>query len=290
MHTNTEPPRVSHGLTGRTVIAGSCRLTEASYPPGQRVPRHEHALPSWTFVVSGLVEETFSSDSFICRPGNVLMKPATADHTNRYGPACTRCLLIEVSANSEIDSDVNRNLFSSPRVFDGGLISNLAGRIYQDFNGTDRITAFSLESLLIELRLVSARHTDLRRSSSNRKWLNRIRDHLETDFRAPPSLSELACIHNLHPVYICQEFAAAFGMSIGEFVRRVRFEWAREAVGVGFASLSDVALAAGYSDQSHLCRDFQRRVGVSPRHFRRAAALRGRPIFDKIDAELHATR
>lgn len=55
--------RVSHGRAGRAITVGNYRLTEACYAPGQHVERHQHAFPSWTFVLSGSFEEKFFARS-----------------------------------------------------------------------------------------------------------------------------------------------------------------------------------------------------------------------------------
>ncbi len=270
--------KVSHGLAGRTGTIGRWKLTEARYAPGQRLARHEHALPSWTFATSGDIEEEFSKASFIYGVGAVVTKPATADHTNRYGPRPASCLLLEIAPDAEVDAELTDNLFVVPRLFRGGIVPRLLNRIHTEWAQSDTIAGFSLECLLLELRLASVRNAELSRTPSSRRWLNGIRDHLEAEFRSPPSLSELARLHNLHPAYICQEFRSTFGVRIGDFVRNVRFEWAREAVASGIGSLTDVALAAGFSDQSHLSRDFRRRLGVSPRRFRHERQQRLKPL------------
>jgi AraC-like DNA-binding protein len=259
--------KVSHGLAGPTLSICGWRLTEATYAPGQHVSRHEHALSSWTLVISGCVEETFTSDSFIYRAGSVLTKPAVADHANRYGAETARCFLIELPHDEDSIGRIRDTLFSIPRLFSGGLVPDLSRRIYHEFHRRDRAAAFALECLLLELRLASGRESSPRRISS-RQWLNDIRDHLEAEFRNPPSLGELGRMHNLHPAYICQQFRMEFGQRLGDFVRDIRFAWAREAVASGSSSLSDIAFAAGFSDQAHLSRDFQRRLGISPRCFR----------------------
>ena len=259
--------KVSHGFAGRSLVIGQWRLTDASYAPGQRVARHEHALPSWTFVTSGTIEENFSTESFIYGAGAVLTKPAAADHSNLYGSQPTRCVLIELSPGDDFNSAMHQKLFAKPFLFAGGLVPSLAARICRERARSDKISHFSIESLLLELQLASARNFSLP-PSCGRKWLSRVREQLEAEFRSPPSLSDLSRIHNLHPVYICQEFRSTFGMGIGDFVREVRFDWARAAIAAGSASLSDIALAAGFSDQSHMSRDFKRRLGVSPRRCR----------------------
>ena len=51
-------------------------------------------------------------------------------------------------------------------------------------------------------------------------------------------------------------------------VRRV--ERAQELIRAGEMSLSEVALCAGFSDQSHLTRVFSQQMGVSPGAWRRS--------------------
>ncbi|MFL5552785.1 MAG: helix-turn-helix transcriptional regulator [Gemmatimonadaceae bacterium] len=125
-----------------------------------------------------------------------------------------------------------------------------------------------LEALLVELTTATARVANSAHPVSRKRWLNSVRDQLEENFRCPPSLSELAASHRVHPVYLCQEFRAAFGVNVGEFVRAVRFEWARAYLVSSDRSIADVALAAGFSDQAHFSRDFRRRTGMSPRRYR----------------------
>jgi AraC family transcriptional regulator len=262
-------PRVSHGQSNRVSTVGDFRLTEARYAPGQKVERHEHARSSWTFVLTGSLEETFTRETHTCVAGSVLTKPATADHSNRYGPAGAHCLIIEMLRAEEAPPEVA--LFAAPKIFVSGVVPRIARTIHREFNMTDRLSIFALESLLIELSLASCRLVRSDRRVSPKKWLNLVRDQLEAEFRSPPSLSQLAAAHNLHPVYVCHEFRAAFGVSIGAYSRSLRFEWALECLRRGTESISSIALAAGFSDQAHFSRDFKARTGTSPGRYKSEA-------------------
>ena len=260
--------RVSHGQARRRVSAGPYSLTEAYYSADQIIGRHEHAFPSWTLVLNGSFQEKFSREELICFPGSVLIKPATADHSNRYGATGAHCLLIEAREEDMLTRvRGSAAMFAVPRTYDGGLIPSLAKRIYREFSSADALSGFALSALVIELSGVSARHTE---PSAKKQWLNDVRDQLEAEFRSPPSLSELAHRRDVHPVYLCQAFRREFGISVGEFVRQVRFEWARDALRLHAASICDIALEAGFSDQAHFTREFTKRTGQSPARFRRS--------------------
>jgi AraC family transcriptional regulator len=258
------PLLVSHGRSGQPLTVGPYRLTEARYAPDQRLPRHEHAFPSWTLLLAGSFEEVFAQETLIGTAGSVLTKPSTADHSNRYGPVGAHCLLIEARGLPATVSDV----FAVPRIFSAGVVPSVAQRIHRELQREDALRGFMLEGLLIELNTASTRGLSPAHRASRRGWLNSVRDQLEQNFRCPPSLSELAANHDVHPVYLCQEFRAAFGVNVGDFVRTVRFEWARACLAAGDRSIVDIALAAGFSDQAHFSRDFKRRMGVSPRRYR----------------------
>lgn len=258
-------PRVSHGRASRAITIGPYTITDAVYAPHQSVGRHEHQWPSWTLVLEGGFEERFSRTTVIGLPGIVLTKPATADHSNVYGADGARCLLIETQ-----DGDGDR--FGAPMLHAAGVLPTLARRIRAELGDARcRIAQFALEGHLIELGIATVRAQHVKPVPGRTAWLNDVREQLEAEFRTPPSLTDLARSRGVHRAYLCQAFGAAFGMSVGEFVRRVRFEWARDALRVGSASIADIALAAGFSDQAHFSRDFKKRAGVSPRRFRTAA-------------------
>lgn len=262
-------PRISHGKSSLPLSVGRYRLTEAHYSADQSVGRHEHAFPSWTLLLSGSFEETFSGSALVCLPGMVLSKPSSADHSNRYGSAGAHCLLIECREVGPPASQLTPDLFLTPRSFRDGVFPTIAGNIYREFIGRDRRNTLSLEGLLVELATATARRLKPYRASS-KVWLNHVRDRLETEFRSPPSLTELAADHDVHPAYLCQQFRAVFGFSVGEFTRQTRFEWARACLKMSDSPLSEIACVAGYSDQSHFSRDFMRREATSPRRFRLA--------------------
>jgi AraC-like DNA-binding protein len=66
-------------------------------------------------------------------------------------------------------------------------------------------------------------------------------------------------------------FERAVGLTPKVYCRVLRFQRALRRVSAETASWLDVALAAGYSDQSHFNREFRAFVGVTPSEYRQAA-------------------
>ena len=90
---------------------------------------------------------------------------------------------------------------------------------------------------------------------------------LEADAAADHGLAALAALAGVGATYLERLFVRDTGMSVGQYVlsRRVRHAAGRIAAG---DPLPEVALAAGFCDQSHLTRQFKQRMGVTPGAYR----------------------
>ena len=78
----------------------------------------------------------------------------------------------------------------------------------------------------------------------------------------------------VHPVTLARGFRKAYGCSVGAYLRWLRVARAARRLAETEAPLAEVALAAGFADQSHFSNVFRRETGLSPSQFRRA--VRGR--------------
>lgn len=74
-----------------------------------------------------------------------------------------------------------------------------------------------------------------------------------------------------HPSHVAREFHRHEGVTVGEFARRCRLELAARALREGERSIGQVALDAGFCDQSHFTNAFRRVFGVTPRRYLRSA-------------------
>jgi len=97
-----------------------------------------------------------------------------------------------------------------------------------------------------------------------------IEDHLD----AGPSLEQMAVVARLSVFHFARQFKVATGLSPHQYVILRRVERARQLLQAGTdLSLAEVALHAGFSDQSVFCLHFKRIVGVTPRQFRMSARI-----------------
>jgi AraC-like DNA-binding protein len=98
--------------------------------------------------------------------------------------------------------------------------------------------------------------------------LHRVREHVETHLSENMDLAVLASIAGLSVFHFARAFKRSAGVTPHLYLLQKRVELAREMLGRTDLSLSEIALAAGFFDQSHLARHFRQAVGMTPREFR----------------------
>ena len=81
--------------------------------------------------------------------------------------------------------------------------------------------------------------------------------------------ADLARDAGVHPAYLARAFARKFGISISMFLRTRRIEWSMDRLRDTEDPVAEIAVAAGFFDQSHFTRCFKRMVGTTPARFRR---------------------
>ncbi len=119
----------------------------------------------------------------------------------------------------------------------------------------------------------AARERELRLTGTLPRWLADARSYLH-DPGQVGSLSELATAVGVHPVTLARGFRKAYGCSVGAYLRWLRVARAAHELTETDAPLAEIALAAGFADQSHFSNVFRREMGLSPSAFRRAVRAR----------------
>jgi len=107
-----------------------------------------------------------------------------------------------------------------------------------------------------------------------RRRLARVLDFVRDNIASDLSLAELAKIAGVSPSHFKTLFKQSVGMPVHRYVIRRRVEYAAELLQGGDAPLADVALQAGFANQSHMARCMRRTLGVTPAQARPLPASR----------------
>lgn len=99
-------------------------------------------------------------------------------------------------------------------------------------------------------------------------WLLQVREMIREELDARVTLAGLCRSVGRHPVHLSREFHRHFSCTISEYLRRVRIAKAQSLLALRDLEVAKIALACGFSDQSHFTNEFRRITGLPPRRCR----------------------
>ena len=96
-----------------------------------------------------------------------------------------------------------------------------------------------------------------------------IRFHLDQ----PLHLSQIAAALSVHPSYLSSAFKKALGMTLTAYINKLRIEEAKYLLDQADVSVTQVALAIGYTDSNYFSKVFTKLEHVTPHDYRKRNRL-----------------
>lgn len=255
------------GEYDRSVEISGFRLTETVRASAHTLPWHSHEHTNIAFVVSGCFIESIGNQPQECGPCGVIIRPAGEAHFNQYSVE-TKCLIIEVRRRRlEMFRQISDALNSAYYLRDEAL-SALALRMYKEFRLMDSASSLAIEALILEILAHLTRQNATTLPSTEPRWLPEARDLIHENFSEQISLSDIAEMVGVHPAHLARMFRKHYQCTVGDYVRQLRLDHAVEELSDPEKSLVEIALAAGFYDQSHFTHVFKLSLGITPAEFR----------------------
>jgi AraC-like DNA-binding protein len=98
--------------------------------------------------------------------------------------------------------------------------------------------------------------------------LRRVREYIASHLQENISIRALADYVGLSIYHFARAFKQSEGMSPHRYLLQCRVRHTQELLADTDLPLSEIALASGFSDQSHFARQFRQHVGVTPSSYR----------------------
>jgi AraC family transcriptional regulator len=255
------------GITARRTITGFS-LKEFSQAPNCRLPWHEHEHASICFVVSGFYAERARGRDQECASHSMVFKPAAEPHADVFGRSGGRCLLIEILPGRREFIEQFSKVTAKPSVTRSLRLTALGQRLHSEFFEMDAVSPLALEGLILEVLADASRAVANESGPVEPRWLRHARELLHDRLGEPLTLSAVASLVGIHPSHLARTFRRRYGCTIGEYVRRLRIERASHDLVTSNAPLSEIGVRAGFFDQSHFSKVFQRQTGLTPAAYR----------------------
>lgn len=266
-------PGAFYGEVLKTAEAPGLKLAEVRYHSGLKTPKHCHERALLVISLQGRSTQVYGNEPNTCKPWTVAFHPPGEIHWDHFYAPGVRDLNIEIEPDRLAIFQAYCSLVS--RAFASHSFSPrwLATRIYREFFAFDDLSPLAIEGLVAEL-LVELSRDQLRDTADAPAWLKKARDMVRVRFRERLTLGDLSSSVDVHPVHLAREFRRFFHRTIGQEMRRLRIEFACHELAHGNRPLNEIALLAGFSDQSHFGRTFKNITGMTPLEFQRVPGTR----------------
>ena len=267
--TNTQSP-ITLGEQLKKIEAGGFILTETLHLASLVLPHHDHECANINFTMRGSFREIIGSRPHECGPSSLLVKPAGKAHANVYGSTGAHSLIIEVTPRKLEMIRPFSKLFERSDHIQNRVLAGLATRIYQEMQMVDSASPLMIEGLILEL-LAQATQDNLKSCAMPPpQWLAKARELIHEQFAETLSLSSIAAAVGINSAHLARMFRQYYRCTVGEYVRRRRIDYAIREVFYSDKPLSQIAIDAGFYDQSQLTRTFKLHVRMTPAQFRLA--------------------
>jgi len=237
--------------------------------PGKDVDWHCHENPHLTFILRGHVIEGTRKQVYHCSPGELLFHSRFEPHYNSKLAGSATCLHIDFDQQYLDDFSPQRNnkLEGVVSIRNSGIKFSCY-KLIRETMISDDFSAASIQGLSWQVlgQLISSEQAG---RTLRPRWVNRLEEMLQEEYSEKLSLDELSGKLNIHPVHLSRSFSRYFQCTLGEYVRNIRVERSLALMSRRNISLTEIATACGFADQSHFTRSFKQKMGVTPSTYRK---------------------
>lgn len=272
MRTRTRPPVL---IGARRQVRGGA-VYDIEYGPDLVQSAHAHDHATVSLILRGGLREEVARRTEEGGAGTLIIKPAGTRHADRYSASGARLVTVRLpdgamAAAAEHDCGIGpwrwrRGGSAVPALL--RILLLLREGTAQCTQRKPSATDARLDEAFTTLLAALADDRDPAAAGPPPQWLEEAREELEHRRDEADRVRAAARAVGYHPVYLARRFRRHFGCSPTEHLGRLRLTEAAWLVADSERDLAGVAYAAGYADQSHMCRDFDRRLGISPAAFR----------------------
>jgi AraC family transcriptional regulator len=251
------------GAAATKAEVGPFEIQLLTFVPNHRIPAFDIERGYVVVVLQGSVAKGFGRLRWTLARDSLAMMPAGAAHTSDFGPAPTKVLAVR---SRDVEADAFGELLRRLRHVRASASTAIAWRIASELHAGDESWPLAAEGLVLQLLSTAGRAEP--RPVRRGCWILDARELLHERAPVALTLSELAQAVGVHPTHLARSFRREYGVTVGQYARGLRLDWASAQLALPDVSLAEVAADAGFADQSHFTRAFRAYAGVTPGRYR----------------------
>ena len=223
---------------------------------GDDVREHVHVEPHFMFIAGG---------RFVTSAGSgrspLIYNPPNTVHRDHFESPSGRFFAVSS------DSLLHDNTAGVARQIESIDSHAIVMRLMRECQSWDTDSPAIAESLCIALFSGLDRH----RVDAAPRWLSTAAAMLREPRETSLTIADLSRHLGIHRTHLTRTFLRVHGCTPAEFSRLHRLRRAAELLSATRAPIVEIALASGFTDQSHFTKHFRRTWSVTPGQFRRLA-------------------
>lgn len=236
------------------------RVLRVVHPGSQEIAEHRH---DWAYIgiyTLGRYRECYDGGDALMSGPSAVLHPAGRPHSDEIGEEGLETLTVEFDPSwlrhHGFDLRLDRSL-----VWQGGPVALAARKLARTLTN-----ASCNEAAIGAATNRFLREAFGREALQPPSWLPKVSRALDKN---SGNTIELAQSLGLHPAWLARAYRHATGEGLHETSRRRRVELAARSLRNSDMELAEIAVAAGFCDQSHMNRCFRAVLGRTPLDVRR---------------------
>jgi AraC family transcriptional regulator len=245
-------------------------IAETYYAPLTKLSSHEHDFTYLSLVLYGGFEESVGRNTEVAQSASVVVMPRGVAHCEHIGPLGTRSITITLKSPFSNPAARGARPLEKWQWFHGGPVARLMLQACREWLLADDLTELAMYELLLQFpEAINGERNE--RTGSMRRHVARALEILHSGHSSSLRLGKLAAGLGTDAAYLARAFRQRMGCTMSQYRRRLWVHEAAHLLSSARNSLSEVAMSAGFADQSHLCRVFKAELGVTPQTYRTLA-------------------
>ena len=228
---------------------------------------HCHENPYFMYVLDGNMKSITKRGESLCPPGSLMY---TNWHELHYGSKHTRDASgfhIEFEIDWLKKLEVYGQMEQGSQKLEYPDLHIAATKIFHEYVLADKYAEVSIQLMILQICELLSNNRE-RSSEADPIWVDRLRELLHFD-SSDITLDYLSQQLGIHPVHISRTATKYLGMSLGEYVRKLKLSKALPHLIKGDKTLTEVSYLAGFADQSHFNRVFKSQFDINPKKYRK---------------------
>ena len=253
-----------YGGNRRILDMNGVRLSERHYQGDLITPLHAHELAHFCYVLAGRYTERLGRRTEHRARSTLVWYPPGFPHAERHYVS-GRHFLIELDKHKFEEWGTH---ITEPGLVLNGRSRWWANQLHSEFHWADDFSHLAIEGIILELVAAVGRAGGRGERGRAPRWLSAVEELLNENYVTPPNLATLAETAGVHPIHLSRTFRRWHKSTIAEYIRQLRIRKAAALIEGSDQPFAQIALIAGFADQSHFVKSFKRVTGMTPSQFR----------------------